>query len=130
MTQLQAEINETHPYVPLYRKAFEIMIGRPVEEPQNVWIKLQADRSQRGPDPWRYNEPSADEIAAVVSGDGSEEQSDHQDIVLRLHGGGLKRISHLHPSYSSLHCVLLMPYGEDGWHKYPITTWPYRSNQR
>ena len=28
----------------------------------------------------------------------------------------MKRISHLHPSYSSLHYVLLFPHGEDGWH--------------
>jgi Helitron helicase-like domain at N-terminus len=28
----------------------------------------------------------------------------------------LKRISHLHPSYASLHYVLLFPNDEDGWH--------------
>ena len=37
-------------------------------------------------------------------------------IILRLRGGGLQRISNLHPSYSSLHYVLLFPHGEDGWH--------------
>ena len=65
----------------------------------------------------QYNLPTADEeVAAIIPADGSEEHSDHRDMVLRLHGGGLKRISHLHPSYSYLHYVLLFPNGEDGWH--------------
>ena len=65
----------------------------------------------------QYNLPTAnDEVAAIMPGDGSEEWSDHRDIVLRLNGGGLKCISHLHPSYASLHYVLLFPNGEDGWH--------------
>jgi len=37
-----------------------------------------------------YNLPTTDEIAAIIPGDGSEERSDHRDIVLRLTGGGLK----------------------------------------
>ena len=57
-----------------------------------------------------------DEVAAIIPGDGSEVHSDHRDIILRLKGGGLQRISHLHPAYSTLHYVLLFPHGEDGWH--------------
>jgi hypothetical protein len=114
MTQLQAMLNDTHPYVPLYKQAFQIMREKPPEEQQNVTIRLRADRNQ---DMCRYNLPTAsDEVAAIIPGDGSEEQSDHRDIVIRLQGGGLKRISQLHPSYSSLHYVLLFPHGEDGWH--------------
>jgi len=79
-----------------------------------VAIRLHAERNQ---DLRRYNLPTAnDEVAAIIPGDGSEERSDHRDIILRLRGGGLQRISHLHPSYSSLHYVLLFPHGEDGWH--------------
>ena len=55
-----------------------------------------------------------DEVAAIIPGDGSEERSDHCDIVLRLKCGGLERISHLHPSYSTLHYVTLFLNGEDG----------------
>jgi hypothetical protein len=33
-----------------------------------------------------------------------------------MNGGGSRCISHLHPSYSALHYVLLFPKGEDGWH--------------
>jgi hypothetical protein len=52
----------------------------------------------------------------VIPGDGSEERSDHRDIVLRLSGGDFKRISHLHPSYSALHYTMLFPRGEEGYH--------------
>ena len=113
IAELQAMVHEMHPYVALYKQAFQIMREKPIEEQQTVYIKLHTDRTL---DQRRYNLPTADEIAAIIPGDGSEECSDHRDIVLRLHGGGLKRISHLHPSYSSLHYVLLFPSGEDGWH--------------
>jgi hypothetical protein len=115
MTQLQAMVHETHPYVRLYKQAFEIMREKPADEQQDVTIRLRADRNQ---DLRRYNLPTADdEVAAIIPGDGSEERSDYRDIIVRLQGGGLQRISQLHPSYSSLHYVLLFPHGEDGWHK-------------
>jgi len=114
MTQIQGVLNETHPYVPLYKQAFDIMRDTPAEERQDVRIRLRADRDK---DLRRYNLPTAnDEVAAIIPGDGSEQRLDHRDIILRLQGGGLRRISHLHPSYSSLHYVLLFPHGEDGWH--------------
>jgi hypothetical protein len=114
MTNLQAMLHETHPYVLLYKQAFHIMHERPPDEQQDVAVQHCAERNQ---DLCRYNLPNAnEEIAAIIPGDGSEEQSNHRDIVLHLSGGGLQRISHLHPSYSSLHYVLLFPYGEDGWH--------------
>ena len=114
MTSLQAMLHETHPYVLLYRQAFHIMRDRPPGGPQDLAVRLRAERNQ---DLRRYNLPNAnEEVAAIIPGDGSEERSNHRDVVLHLSGGGLKRISHLHPSYSSLHYVLLFPYGEDGWH--------------
>ena len=115
MTQLQGMLNAHHPYVPLYKQAFQIMREKPADEQQDVTVTLRADRNQ---DMRRYNLPTADdEVAAVIPGDGSEDHSDHRDIVLCLHAGGaLKRISNLHPSYSCLHYVLLFPNGEDGWH--------------
>ena len=88
------------------------MREKPEEEHDTVAIRLHADRNQ---DLRRYNLPTAnDEVAAIIPGDGSEERSDHRDIVLRLKGGDLERISHLHPSYSTLHYVTLFPNGEDG----------------
>jgi hypothetical protein len=40
MTQLQAMLNDTHPYVPLYRQAFQIMSEKPADEQPNVRIRL------------------------------------------------------------------------------------------
>jgi Helitron helicase-like domain at N-terminus len=113
MTDLQAMMHETHPYVPLYKQAFQIMRAKPPEQHQKVIVKLHMDKNADGR---RYNLPTADEIAAIIPGDGLEERSDHRDIVIRLMGGGLKRISHLHPGYSTLHYTMLFPRGEEGYH--------------
>ena len=114
MTELQAMLHETHPYVLLYHGAHNIMANIPEPERHNVRVALHADRIQDGR---RYNLPTdIDEIAAVLPGDGSEEVSEHRDVVLHLQGGGLRHISHLNPAYSPLHYVLLFPYGEHGWH--------------
>ena len=69
-----------------------------------------------GTDARHYNLPTVEEVAAIVPGDGSEDVREHREIILRTQGGGLRRISHLHPSYLCLHYVLLFPRGEEGWH--------------
>jgi hypothetical protein len=90
------------------------MSKKPPDEQQDIAIQLRADRNQ---DLQCYNLPTANnEVAIIIPGDGSEEQSNHRDIVIRLNSGGLCRISQLHPSYASLHYVMLFPHGEDGWH--------------
>ena len=114
MTIIQGILTQSHPYVELYKQAFQIMREKPAEEHDTVAMRLHADHNQ---DLRRYNLPTAnDEVAAIIPGDGSEARSDHRDIILRLRAGDLKRISHLHPSYSTLHYILLFPNGEDGWH--------------
>jgi hypothetical protein len=57
----------------------------------------------------------ADEVAALMVGDGSE-AVDRGDIVLAQQVGPFQRISELHGGYMALHYPLLFPYGEDGWH--------------
>ena len=71
---------------------------------------------QQGIDAKRYNLPTVEEIAAIIPGDGSQNTRVDCDIVLHLQGGGLHRISNLHPSYLSLHYILFFPHGEEGWH--------------
>src|SRR5271156_695035 len=112
MTQLQAMLHQTHPYVPLFKHAYQIMAELPPEEQGDVQVNLHVEQSA---DKRRYNLPTVNEIAAIVPGDGSENVRSDRDIIVRLIGGNLQRISHLHPSYSSLHYVLLFPHGEDGW---------------
>ena len=111
---VQGVIHQSHPYINLYRQACEIMMEKPPEEQRTVAMRLRAERHH---DMRRYNLPNAnDEVAVIIPGDGSEERSDHRDIVLRLRQGGLQRMSHLNPSYSTLHYPVLFPHGEDGWH--------------
>ena len=47
--------------------------------------------------------PSVDEVAVVIPGSGEEVTQEHRDIIVRLRGGHLQRISHLNLVYSSLH---------------------------
>ncbi|XP_052189897.1 uncharacterized protein LOC127799715 [Diospyros lotus] len=63
----------------------------------------------------RYNLPTADEIAIVIPGDGTE-ASGMRDIILHFRGNNeLMQINECHPAYLPLHYVLLFPYGELGW---------------
>ena len=63
------------------------MRDKPAEEQTTVAMRLRAERIQ---DLRRYNLPAANnEVAVIIPGDGSEECSDHCDIILRLRGGGL-----------------------------------------
>jgi len=55
------------------------------------------------------------EIGVLIPGDGTQEVSNHRDIVLCHQGGARQRISHLHKSYSCLHYMLLFPTGENGF---------------
>lgn len=117
MTELQAMFNDTHPYVPLYKQAYQVMMEKPPNEQANVQARIILQASD---DPRRYNLPAVDEVAAIIPGSGDEDIDEHREIILRLkapaQGGSLKRISHLHPMYSPLHYVLMFPHGEQGWH--------------
>ncbi len=112
MSALQGLLHNVNPYVPLYQHAYLIMKDKLREEYPNLEVRLHVGD---GTDGRRYNLPTANELAAVIPGDGSEPVKNEQDIVLRMHDQSLKRISQLHPSYQSLHYVLLFPYGELGW---------------
>jgi hypothetical protein len=57
--------------------------------------------------------PTADEVAALMVGDGSE-VVDRRDVVIAQRAGPVQRIYQLHVGYMALHYSLLFPYGEDG----------------
>jgi hypothetical protein len=71
--------------------------------------------TSRTKDARRYNVPMANEVAALMVGDGSK-AVDRRDVVLTQQDGPFQRISKLHVGYMALHYPLLFPYGEDGWH--------------
>jgi hypothetical protein len=119
MTALQMTLNEFHPFMPLYKHAYQIMTEKPPEEHANVEarILLQPSADRRC-----YNLPAeAEEVAAIIPGTGEENKSKHCEIVLCLrapeNGYPLKMISHLNPLYAPLHYVLLFPFGDLGWHE-------------
>ena len=69
MTELQAMLHQTHPYVPLYKQMYQLMAEKPPEEQQNIAVRLHmADEADMQ---W-YNLPTVEEIAAVIPGNGTE----------------------------------------------------------
>ncbi|KNZ76083.1 hypothetical protein J132_00236 [Termitomyces sp. J132] len=104
MASLQDMLAKVNPFIGLYKQARQIMGEVPEGQLQRLSVKLTADfGDQEG-------------VAAVIPGDGSEEQSNDHDIVLHLHGGQLKQISHLHPYYTPLHYTIIFPTGQPGFH--------------
>jgi hypothetical protein len=113
LRSLHDMLYRNHLYAPLYKQAYQVMREKAPEEQTDVRARIHF---RQGTDGRRYNVPTADEIAVIIPGDGSEEVSDKRDIILRLQGGRLERISQLSHAYSTLHYVLLFPSGEEGWH--------------
>ena len=62
---------------------------------------------------YRYNLPTASEVAALIVGDINAD-IENRDILITTKSVSLQRISELHPSYLSLQFPVLFPYGEDG----------------
>ena len=102
-----------HPYVNVFKHAHQILNARQGENQSDLHVWLHYNEAT---DARRYNLPTANEIAAVIPGDGTEVLNENRDIILRLQGGALHHISHLHCAYSTLHYVLLFPKNEHGWH--------------
>ncbi|KIJ09644.1 hypothetical protein PAXINDRAFT_87199, partial [Paxillus involutus ATCC 200175] len=102
-----------HPYVNIYKHAHQVLLEKPPEQRTDIRVRLHLSE---GTDGRRYNLSTANEITAVIPGNGSDAMNENQDIILRLQAGGLRHISHLHHAYSTLHYVLLFPKGEKGWH--------------
>ena len=98
-----------HPYVQVFKHAHQILNARLEANQSDLHVQLHYNEAT---DARRYNLPIANEIAAVIPGDGTEVLNENRDIILCLEKGGLRHISHLHHAYSTLHYVLLFPKGE------------------
>jgi hypothetical protein len=99
-----------NPYVEVFKMARDMMAIEGA--PMDLKLRLIACRIK---DACRYNVPTADEVAALMVGDGFE-AIDRRDVVLVQQAGPFQCISELHVGYMALHYLLLFPYGEDGWH--------------
>ncbi|PKI36227.1 hypothetical protein CRG98_043379 [Punica granatum] len=62
----------------------------------------------------QYNLPSCSEVAALIVGKPSDEET-RRDIIVEHKSGRLQRITKLHPSFMTLQYPLLFPYREDGF---------------
>jgi hypothetical protein len=111
MDMLQNTLSHSHQYVEWFQHAYEILAEHPNSASNDVALRLCSlpNRDQR-----RYNLPTADEVALIVPGTGSQ-STDRRDIILRRQDGPLERISEGHEAYMPLHYVLLFPHGTDGW---------------
>jgi len=78
-----------------------------------TYMKLHLITS-RTKDVHRYNVPMANEVTALMVGNGSE-VINKCDIVAQQ-ASSFQCISKLHVGYMALHYPLLFPYDEDGWH--------------
>jgi len=110
---LQTMLLDNHPYIGHYRHAYELIREKPVEEQEEITIRLHVNLQQ---DQRTHNLPTAEEIAVIIPEEGVHHAMDNRDVVLRTRGGRVERISQNSPSYSALHYVLLFPKGENGWH--------------
>lgn len=105
MELLQNTLHTYHHYVGLYHHAYEILAQHP--NVNNISVHLQMTETQ---DHHCYNLPMADEMAVIILGDGSQVW-DTRDIIICQHDDGLPlhQINDGHPSYTSLHYILLFP---------------------
>ncbi|KNZ76134.1 hypothetical protein J132_11356 [Termitomyces sp. J132] len=101
MASLQDMLARVNPFIDLYKQARQIMKEVPEVQPQRLSDTLKANTEGS----YSYN-----------SWKWLEEQSDHHDIVLHLHGGQSKQISHLHLYYTPLHYTIMFPTGGSGFH--------------
>ncbi|KAI7944966.1 hypothetical protein MJO28_010661 [Puccinia striiformis f. sp. tritici] len=86
--------------------------GQVLEAYGTKTYKLQGVPLPRS-DPKRYNEPTVEEVAVIVQGEG-DIVNEHQ-ILLHRADGGLKYISDMHSSYFPLRYPLFFPRGEQQW---------------
>ncbi|TFK17029.1 hypothetical protein FA15DRAFT_683628 [Coprinopsis marcescibilis] len=107
MQCLQNLLDCFNPYTHIYKSAYNVMAKQHIPQ---VSVRLQL---LPGQDRRTYNQPTTSEFAIIMPG--TEGYDEGRDIVLRLQGQGLHRISDLHPAYAPLQYPLLFIYGELGW---------------
>lgn len=103
---LQRFLHENNSYVQLFKFALERM---PTDEYKVV---IRADKTPRGEHQRKFNAPTSDEVAIVMSGNTFEKR----DIVLHKRDNGLQRVAETHRSYDALQYPLMFWQGEDGYY--------------
>ena len=91
--QLQQMMHDYNPYVNIFKQTYERMNQQPTNDIRMV-IRADTDVDRR-----RYNIPTASEVAAIIPGDGSNDQETLRDIVLFKFGREIHRINQLNSAY-------------------------------
>ena len=109
MECLQTLILTHHRWARIFKHALEVFEE---SECENVSIQLTANQNR---DRRRWNLPTADEVAVVIPGDGTQSYG-HREIVVHLRDGPLRKIGDGSPMYECLQYPFLFIHGEDGHH--------------
>lgn len=99
-------LDQDSPYVQLCQQVRQRIKNYPAVA--DIEIRLMSLRSN---DHRRNNTPAADEVGAIMVGDGHDGSISDRDIIVKLRSGKLQRISALHSTYTPLNYTLLFPDG-------------------
>ena len=109
---------DSYSYIDQYCHAYELIRDKPVDEQQEVKIRLHVNLQH---DQWTHNLSTAEEIVVIIPEEGVHHAIDNRDVVLQTRRGWLEQISQNSSLYAALHYVLLFPKEENRWHlKIPI----------
>jgi len=76
---LQTMLLDNYLYIVHYRYAYELIREKPVEEQEEITIRLYVNLQQ---DQRTHNLPTAEEIAVIIPKDGIHHTLDNRDVVL------------------------------------------------
>lgn len=109
MNTLQTVLENENPLVRVYKYAHDLASKSSMPD-----FHLQLNFLPTT-DRHRYNEPTtSNELAAIIPGD-VDSCVNARDVVVRLKGGPLLRVSECNPAYIPWHFPLLAPTGQMGW---------------
>ena len=106
---LQNELHSINPFAQTFTNA-----GNRARQEESITDIRLVIHNTHGKDMRRYNQPTASEVAVIMSD--FDYAPEVRDIVIKTHEGELKHISELNGAYDPLQYPLLFPYGEYGWH--------------
>ena len=84
MDNLQTMLLDNHPYIGHYRHAYELIREKPVEEQEEITIRLHVNLQQ---DQRTHNLPTTEEITVIIPEDGVHHALNNRDVVLWARGG-------------------------------------------
>ncbi|PIA26326.1 hypothetical protein AQUCO_09500057v1, partial [Aquilegia coerulea] len=102
---------ESNELCKIYKGAYDVLKSANSNGGESIPIRLAYTPTT---DPRRYNLPTSEDIAVIITGDETEPTS-KRDIILHLKNNNLERISECHPLYLPSDYVLLFSTGDLGW---------------